>query len=355
MRKEEKEMYMRRCLELAARGKGNTYPNPMVGSVLVVDGKIIGEGYHKQAGCSHAEVVAIEQVKDKSLLRKATLFVNLEPCSHYGKTPPCAERIVREGIPHVVIATRDTNSKVSGKGIAIMKANGVKVEEGLLSEETRKLNAGFFAFQEHQRPHLVLKWAQTLDGFLDYNRHANEPPEIHWITNELAKTIVHKWRAEFQAILVGAKTVVNDDPQLTVRNWYGKNPLRVVLDPERLVSFNARIFDAEAETLYITDLKKKGTFIEKSDIVYAYIDFNESIYSQLFAIFYKLGVQTCIIEGGAQTLQYFLDEQLWDEIHLWVGERFFHKGLRAPELSGDTKSTMLRFGQSTLAVHCKQK
>jgi len=354
MRKEEKEIYMRRCLELAARGKGNTYPNPMVGSVLVVDGKIIGEGYHRQAGCSHAEVEAIEQVEDKALLRKATLFVNLEPCSHYGKTPPCADRIVREGIPHVIIGTRDTSSKVSGKGIAIMKANNVKVEEGILAEESRKLNAGFFTFQEHKRPHLVLKWAQTLDGFLDYHRSANEPPEIHWITNQMAKTVVHKWRAEFQAILVGANTVVNDDPQLTVRNWYGKNPLRVVLDPERLVGANARIFDAEAETLYITDLKRKGSFIEKAEIVYAYIDFNQSIYSQLFAIFYKLGVQTCIIEGGAQTLQYFLDQDLWDEIHLWVGERFFYKGLKAPELSIKTESTMLRFGQSTLAVHLKQ-
>ena len=353
MRKEEKERYMLRCLELAVLGRGNTYPNPMVGSLLVVDGKIISEGFHRKAGCSHAEVMAIEQVKDKSLLRRATLFVNLEPCSHYGKTPPCAERIVREGIPHVVIGTRDTSSKVAGKGIAIMKANGVKVEEGVLEQRSRRLNAAFFTYQEKQRPQLVLKWAQTLDGFIDYERTANEAPEIHWITNELAKTVVHKWRSEFQAILVGANTVVNDNPRLTVRNWHGRNPLRVVLDPDRRVSFRAHVFDSAAETLYITDLKQKGAFDELPEVVTHYIHFEEPIAAQLFALFYKLGVQNCIVEGGAQTLQYFLDEQLWDEIHLWVGERLFYQGLKAPVLTVASEATQLRFGKSTLVVHTK--
>ncbi|MFO7939430.1 MAG: bifunctional diaminohydroxyphosphoribosylaminopyrimidine deaminase/5-amino-6-(5-phosphoribosylamino)uracil reductase RibD [Bacteroidales bacterium] len=353
MRKEEKELYMRRCLELASLGRGNTYPNPVVGSVLVADGRIIGEGFHRKAGCSHAEVVAIDQVQDKALLRRATLFVNLEPCSHYGKTPPCAERIVREGIPHVIIGTRDTSSKVAGKGIAILKANGVKVEEGILAEASRKLNAAFFTYQEKKQPQLVLKWAQTLDGFIDYERSINEAPEIHWITNELAKTVVHKWRSEFQAILVGANTVINDNPRLTVRNWYGKNPLRVVLDPDCRVSYGAHVFDSAAETLYITDLRQKGQFPELPKVVTHYIDFGEPIGAQLFAIFYKLGVQTCIVEGGAQTLQYFLDEDLWDEIHLWIGERFFYQGLKAPVLNSKSTTKELRFGQSTLVVHTK--
>jgi len=344
---------MQRCLELAALGRGNTYPNPMVGSVIVVDDVIIGEGYHHKAGFAHAEVNAIDSVRDKSLLHKATMYVTLEPCSHYGKTPPCAERIVKEGIPMVVIGTRDTSAKVSGKGIGILKENGVEVIEGVLPESCRQLNGGFFTYQENERPYIVLKWAQTLDGFIDICRDSSESPEIHWITNQVAKTVVHKWRSEFQAIVVGANTVINDNPQLTVRNWYGKHPLRVVLDPEQTVSFGSKVFDDSAETLYVTDQKSQGSFPEKENVVYEYLDFNENFYSQLFAIFYKLGVQTCIVEGGAQTLQNFIDEQLWDEVHLWVGNGFFYQGLKGPRVNTEESSTVLSFGDSKLCLFRK--
>ena len=209
------EKYMFRCLELAQKGKGNTSPNPLVGSVIVHNGRIIGEGYHRKCGEPHAEINTINSVKDKSLLKESTLFVNLEPCSHYGKTPPCAVKIAELKIPRVVIGIKDLSAKVNGKGIAILKKAGVKVITGILEKDSYELNRRFFTYHQEKRPYIILKWAQTRDGFIDKERNNSNFPEINWITNEISKSLVHKWRTEEDGILIGKETAQKDNPQLT--------------------------------------------------------------------------------------------------------------------------------------------
>ncbi len=327
------EKYMQRCIELAKLGLGNTAPNPMVGSVIVHNNKVIGEGYHKKYGESHAEVNAINSVKDKSLLKKSTIYVNLEPCSHYGKTPPCANLIANVGIPNVVIGGVDTAAHVSGGGIKILKEAGSNVLTGVLEKESRELNRRFFTFQEKKRPYIILKWAQTKDGFIDIKRTNKSPTQPTWITNEYSKVLVHKWRSEEQAILVGTNTVLNDNPSLTTRNWEGKNPTRIILDREMRLADGFNVFNSEAETLLITDIKhlaKKKAF--GNNIGIKFVNFNNEFYSQLFQVLIEKSIQSVIIEGGATVLNSFIRNELWDEARIFIGEKEFKKGLKAPTM-----------------------
>lgn len=331
------EKYMQRCLDLASLGFGNTAPNPMVGSVIVYKNRIIGEGYHHRAGEPHAEVNAIHAVKDKGLLQKSVLYVNLEPCSHYGKTPPCANLIAQLKIPEVVIGTKDTASHVSGKGIEILKNAGSNVKVGILEKECRELNKRFFTFHENRRPYIILKWAETQDRFLDVSRNKNHPVQPTWITNEYSKTLVHKWRSEEQAILVGTNTAKYDNPLLTTRNWPGKNPLRIVFDRKLELSSGLKIFNAETETLVIADIKAKHLtkkYLNKK-ISIEFLDFNKRFEEQLMKVLLDKNIQSLIIEGGEKVLNFFIEKKLWDEARVFTGNIFFIKGVNAPKIKGE--------------------
>ncbi|MGM0647560.1 MAG: bifunctional diaminohydroxyphosphoribosylaminopyrimidine deaminase/5-amino-6-(5-phosphoribosylamino)uracil reductase RibD [Bacteroidota bacterium] len=318
--------YMRRCLELARMGEGKTAPNPMVGSVIVYQGRIIGEGYHHHYGEAHAEVNAIEAVKDKRQLQESTLYVNLEPCSHYGKTPPCSDRIIQEGIPRVVIGTTDSNSLVGGKGIEKMQKAGLDVHVGVLEEECHYLNRSFFTYHQHQRPYVILKWAQTIDGFMDKKRSLSESPHVNWITGERLKVLVHRWRAVHPAILVGSVTALNDNPALTVREWVGENPLRLVVDEENTLPSHLQLFDQQVPTIVFSQKAKA----DKKNLRHIQLDFAAPIASQVLQYLYQQQIQSLIVEGGRKMLETFIREGLWDEIRVLSGDKFFYSGLKAP-------------------------
>ncbi len=323
----EHERYMQRCLDLAGHGLGTTYPNPLVGSVIVHNGRIIGEGFHHRSGEPHAEVLAIRSVKEKNLLKKATLYVNLEPCAHYGKTPPCAGLIVKTGIPRVVIGTIDTTEKVSGKGIRIMQEGGVEVLTGILEQESRFVNRRFFTYHEKKRPYIILKWAESADGYLDEKRlPGQEGP--NWISGPLGRQLVHKWRSEEQAILVGRKTALIDDPALTAREWYGRNPLRLVIDRELTLPATLQLFDEEAPTIIFNNLRtEKHTHPEPVKI-----NFSRPLLPQILGELFQRQIQSLMVEGGAYTLQQFITAGLWDEARVFRGNRYFHAGVKAPAL-----------------------
>ena len=304
------EKYIKRCIELAKNGLGTTYPNPMVGSVIVLNDIIIGEGWHKKAGEPHAEVNAINSVDDKSLLKSATIYVSLEPCSHFGKTPPCSHLIVEKEIKNVVIGIVDSNSKVSGKGVKYLKDNGCNVTVGVLESECFKLNKRFFTFHNKKRPYIILKWAETTDGYVAPKSKKEQKPV--WITNTYSRQLVHKWRAEEHAILVGYNTVMEDNPSLTTRNWNGKNPIRVILDKTETLSKNLKVFDTKAQTLLIKETSAEG------------------ISNKL----YKANINSIIIEGGLKTLQLFIDAGLWDEARVFTGNSYFNEGVKAPKIKG---------------------
>ncbi len=331
---------MRRCVELARRGLGTTYPNPLVGAVIVADGKIVGEGFHHHSGGPHAEVVAVQVVQEKGLLKKATLYVNLEPCAHHGKTPPCAEMIVREGIPRVVVGTLDTTDKVSGKGVKIMQEGGVEVVTGVLEEEARYVKRRFFTFHEKKRPYIILKWAESADGFLDEERlPGQEGP--NWISGPLGRQAVHRWRTQEQAILVGRKTALIDDPALTAREWWGRNPLRLVIDRELSLPPTLQLFDDEAPTIIFNTLRsERHTHPEPVKI-----DFSQPIIPSILEELYARQIQSLIVEGGAYTLQQFIEAELWDEARVFKGERYFHKGVMAPAL-GRQPAEIVRLADS---------
>jgi diaminohydroxyphosphoribosylaminopyrimidine deaminase/5-amino-6-(5-phosphoribosylamino)uracil reductase len=295
------ELYMQRCLQLAALGLGKTSPNPMVGAVIVHNGKIIGEGYHHQCGQAHAEVNAINSVKNMELLKESTLYVNLEPCSHFGKTPPCADAIIRYGIPKVVIGSIDYHDKVNGNGVRKLREAGVEVVENVCKSDCEELNKRFFTFHQQHRPYIILKWAQTRDGYMDIDR-SDSPASTYWITNPALKVLVHKWRSEEDAILVGYNTMRNDRPQLTTREYPGKDPQRFVMQ---------RGTDVIAKLPY-TPLSEKA----------------EEAIQQL----YDLKIQSVIIEGGKKTLEKFLEIGLWDEARILVGNQCWGKGLKAPKI-----------------------
>lgn len=338
------EKYIRRCIELAKNGLGTTYPNPMVGSVIVCEGKIIGEGWHKKSGEPHAEVNAVNSVKDKSLLKKSTIYVSLEPCSHFGKTPPCCDLIIENQIPNVVIGTVDPNIKVAGNGIKKLMEAGINVTVGLLENECYELNKRFFTFHEKKRPYIILKWAESQDGFIAPLTKLEQKPV--WITNEFSRQLVHKWRSEEQAILVGTQTVIDDNPKLDVRDWTGKNPKRIVLDQNNRIPENSQIFDNQSETIIFS---KSTTSNPKENSNFEGIDFSQNMASQIIDVLYQHQIQSVIIEGGRQTLQTFIDEKLWDEARIFIGTNSFENGIKAPiiALRNSTKQVV---GNDTLII-----
>lgn len=325
------EKYIKRCIELAKNGLGTTYPNPMVGSVIVLNNTIIGEGWHRKAGEPHAEVHAINSVKNKNLLKEATIYVSLEPCSHVGRTPPCANLIVESGIKNVVIGIVDTNSKVSGAGVKHLKDNGCEVIVGVLEKECFEMNKRFFTYHNKKRPFILLKWAESKDGFVDKLRNENDDNSPNWISNVYSQQLVHKMRAEENAILVGTNTAINDNPSLTARNWSGKNPLRLVIDRQGRIPNDYYLFNGVVRTLVFSEVKNRNDSFGK--VVFENIDFNKNVPQQICDILYKYEIQSVIIEGGAKTLQSFIDENLWDEAFVFIGDDIvFEAGLKAPEI-----------------------
>ena len=304
------EKYISRCINIAKNGLGSTAPNPMVGCVIVYNHKIIGEGFTSPYGGAHAEVNAINSVKDKSLLKEATLYVTLEPCSHYGKTPPCSNLIIEHGIKNVVIGCVDDNKKVAGQGIAKLNKAGCNVIVGVLEEACKEHHKRFFTFHNKQRPYIILKWAETANGLIA-PLHKKEKQPV-WITNQYSRQLVHKWRAEEQAILVGANTVLEDNPSLTTRDWQGKHPIRVVLDKHDKLSKEFKVFDNKSDTIVINETAA------------------EDICNSLF----EANINSVIIEGGAKTLKLFIDSGFWDEARVFIGESFFKEGIAAPKITG---------------------
>jgi diaminohydroxyphosphoribosylaminopyrimidine deaminase / 5-amino-6-(5-phosphoribosylamino)uracil reductase len=329
------EKYMSRCIELAQKGAMEVSPNPMVGCVIVHNGKIIGEGYHKKYGDAHAEVNAIASVKDKELLRQGTMYVSLEPCAHHGKTPPCSDLIVKNRIPKVVIGTTDPFAKVAGKGIEKLKKNGVDVTLNVLQERCLELNKRFFTFHEKKRPYILLKWAQTSDGFIDINRQAENFGEPTWITGTDALVSVHRMRALEDAILVGPRTAEKDNPSLTVRLVEGKNPLRIILDRNLKLSPRLNLFDNSTETLVINAIKNQI----KGNTELVRIDYSKNVLPQILEVLYKKEKLSLIVEGGRKLLQSFIDLGLWDEAHVYNGDILFSDGVPAPQLKGEIVST----------------
>ena len=333
MTKDEK--YIRRCIQLARNGMRNAAPNPMVGAVIVHNDRIIGEGYHARCGEGHAEVNAIRSVKDESLLQESTIYVSLEPCSHYGKTPPCADLIIRKGIPRVVVGCVDPFSLVSGRGIQKLKDAGIDVKVGVLEAECRQLIKRFVTFNTQQRPYITLKWAESADGFIDINREEGQPVVL---STPITSMYVHKQRAEHHAILVGRKTALLDNPSLTTRNWYGKNPVRLVIDKEPTLPTSLKLFDGSAPTWIFTAQDKAST----SQVIYFKLDFSRSILPQILQKLYENKLQALLVEGGSRLLQSFIDEGLWDEIYTEHSAKVLENGVKEPVIPAGYKKNFLR-------------
>ncbi len=343
--------YMFRCLELAELGAGSVAPNPRVGCVIVQHNKIIGEGFHREYGGLHAEVNAIKAVTNPEKLRESTLYVNLEPCAHHGLTPPCSDLIVEKQIPRVVIGTADPFHEVAGRGIKKLKNAGVEVEVGILEKECRTLNKRFFTFHEKKRPYIILKWAQTLDGFIDIDRHTEKYGAPTWITGDLALRLVHKIRSEENAILVGTQTAEKDNPSLTVRHWQGIDPLRILIDKELRLPRSLNLFDGNFETLVFNNLKNE----KKGKTTLVKIDFKQSIIPQLFRELFRQKIQSVIVEGGRQLLQSFIDEGVWDEAHIYFGNKLFYNGIRAPHLRGNLAASEMLDNDKLVLIHNSAK
>jgi len=326
------EKYINRCIQLAQNGLGRTYPNPVVGSVIVHNEVIIGEGWHQKAGEPHAEVNAVNSVKDKSLLPKSTIYVSLEPCSHYGKTPPCSNLIIDCGIKKVVIGTVDPFSEVAGKGIKKLMDAGCEVRVGVLEQECRELNKRFFTFHTKKRPYIILKWAQSSDGFLAPLPLKNAERKPVWITGKYSKQLVHKWRAEEQAIMVGTNTAVADNPQLNTRLWQGNDPVRLVLDKNLRIPTDSHLFDGSVKTIVLTEDPSKKML--SKNVIFETLDFEGALAQQVCEVLSRHEIQSVIIEGGRQTLQTFIDAGLWDEARIFTGKTHFKEGIKAPEITG---------------------
>lgn len=317
------EYFIHRCINLARKGALDVSPNPMVGCVIVNDGEIIGEGYHKEFGKNHAEVNAINSVRDKSALRNSILYVNLEPCCHHGKTPPCTDLIIKNNIQKVVIGCKDTFSKVSGKGIKKLKDNSVDVIYGVLEKDCVELNKRFFCYHIKKRPYIILKWAKSKDNFI---APINQEKPF-WMTSEKSKKLVHSWRAEEDAILVGRKTVVADNPFLTVRKSKGKNPKRIIIDKELLLDIKSNVFDDQADTIVFNNIK--SATIDKTTYLKAdFNNLNEDILNQL----YNRNILSLIVEGGAITINSFIATNLYDEIRVFTADKLLKNGVNSPEL-----------------------
>lgn len=334
------ELFMQRALDLAQLSLGAVSPNPMVGCVIVHNNKIIGEGRHERYGAAHAEVNAVASVVDPLLLSESTVYVNLEPCSHFGKTPPCADMLVKHRVKKVVIANTDPNPLVSGKGIEKLKTAGIEVVTGILETQGRELNKRFLTFMEKKRPYLILKWAETSDGFI-----ARENFDSKWISNEHSRKLVHKWRSEEDAVLVGTGTALHDNPALTVRDWAGRNPVRIVIDRFGKLPQELALFDGSQQTIcYTTHRDESARNLEVVKLPET--DFITAMLDDLF----KRNVQSVIIEGGATTLSQFLKERLWDEARIFTSPEQFGSGIASPKFTGNLMSRESVF-TDTLAIY----
>ena len=344
------EHYIQRCLQLAENGFGRTEPNPYVGAVIVHQDRIIGEGFHERFGGAHAEVNAIAAVSDKQMLKGSTLYVNLEPCSHHGKTPPCADLIIRCGIPRVVIAMQDPNKLVSGNGIQKLTEAGIEVKTGILEQQARWLNRRFITFHSKKRPYVILKWAQTKDGFIDIDRSIPAADlQSNWITGPELKTLVHRWRAQEQAILIGYNTLVNDNPQLTVREWTGRNPQRILVT-DTLPDEHFNIFGDDQKTIVFNPIQNKVT--EKAE--YIKLDFDELLLNNILKTLFEKNICSVMIEGGRQILESFISSGIWDEARVLTGNKMFGKGLPAPVLKGAHENERKEYDKDLMQIFIKQ-
>lgn len=328
------EIFMNRALSLAKKGIKRVAPNPMVGAVIVHDGKIIGEGYHQAFGEPHAEVNAINSVQDQTAFPFSTIYVTLEPCAHFGKTPPCADLIIKKGFKKVVIATIDPSEKVGGKGIERIQEAGIEVEVGILKDEAAKLNKRFFSLHAKKRPYITLKWAETKDGFIGRDKNDSNQAD-NWITNMLSKQLVHQWRAEEMGILVGKTTAMIDNPALTCREVEGINPHRFLIDPSLSVPKEYALFNQDAPTT-IFNLEKSFT---KDNLEFVKVSNPSEIVSELFNYCLKHSIHSLLIEGGANTLQRFIDANLWDEARVFEGNKTFKAGVKGPTLNIEAYKT----------------
>lgn len=340
------EKYMSRCIQLAANGRCNTAPNPMVGAVIVHNGRIIGEGYHIRCGEAHAEVNAINSVKDKELLKNSTIYVSLEPCSHYGKTPPCADLIIKVGIPRIVVGTVDPFPLVAGRGIKKLRDAGREVIVGVLEKEVIELMKRFITFNTLKRPYITLKWAESADGFIDTIRKDGKPIVL---STPLTSMLVHKYRAESQSILVGKKTALLDNPSLTTRNWYGKNPLRLVIDRNLELPHTLNLFDSNVRTIIFNEIKDE---IVNKNLEYKKISFSKDVTLEIMNTLYSEKIESIIIEGGAFTLEYFIKKGLWDDVFIEKSIVKINDGVKAPKIEHfASKNSSLRFGKEI--IHMK--
>ncbi|MDT7830641.1 bifunctional diaminohydroxyphosphoribosylaminopyrimidine deaminase/5-amino-6-(5-phosphoribosylamino)uracil reductase RibD [Pricia sp. S334] len=344
------QKYMSRAIQIGRSGLGPTAPNPMVGAVIVHDGQLIGEGYTSAFGGPHAEVNAIDSVADKTLLKRSTLYVTLEPCSHFGKTPPCADLIIEHRIPTVVVGLKDPHKKVAGQGIEKLRRAGVQVITGILEPECREHHKRFLTYHEKKRPYILLKWAETEDGFIapdPIERHEN--PEPFWISTPYSRQLVHRWRSEEQAILVGTTTVWDDNPKLDVRLWTGESPLRVILDRNLKIQGDYHVLDGSHPTLILTEVEETSRYLDHLE--YRILDFSKEVTPQICSILYEYGILSVLVEGGAQTLQSFGNAGLWDEIRLFTGTSSFKKGLKAPTIPGKSVVSKKNIGSDVLRMY----
>ncbi|MFP4662944.1 MAG: bifunctional diaminohydroxyphosphoribosylaminopyrimidine deaminase/5-amino-6-(5-phosphoribosylamino)uracil reductase RibD [Bacteroidales bacterium] len=339
------EIYLRRCLDIAKSGLGHVSPNPLVGAVIVKDDCIIGEGYHQKIGEAHAEVNAIASVKQQEDLKSSTIYVNLEPCVHHGKTPPCTDLIIRKGISRVVIGMTDPNPQVSGRGVAKLRNHGVEVITGVLEKEAVELNRRFVTFFTEKRPYIILKWAETRDGFIDVKRTVDRNSYPSWITNKFGKLLVHKWRSEEDAFMVGTHTAIMDNPQLTVREWTGRNPLRVTIDYDGKLPEDLFLFNDEADSIVFTDKIKVATGRLKR----LKISSRQDNIEEIVRLLYQQNQQSLVVEGGAELLNSFIRKGLWDEARIFTGDHYFGEGVEAPRIKG-IKTHYKQFGNSELKI-----
>lgn len=322
------ETYMYRCLQLASKGLGRVSPNPLVGSIIVYNDQIIGQGYHFEYGGSHAEVNAIQSVENKSLLPESTLYVNLEPCSHYGKTPPCADLIIHYRFKKVVIGTQDPFPEVAGKGIQRLRNAGIEVEVGVLEEECSLLNRRFFTYHLLQRPYIILKWASSLDGYLSPGNHKPENRNNWWITGKIASVLVHKWRSEEDCIMVGTNTLLTDDPALNVREWFGADPLRLIIDMHLKIPLSSNVMRENGSVVILNSLKDE---VQRNRI-YRKVPEGDELIPAMLKILHSMEKQSILVEGGGNILNQFLRNGIWDEARVLTGNVFFGKGIDAPKI-----------------------
>lgn len=338
--------YMARCIQLAYNGKGCVSPNPMVGAVIVYEGRVIGEGYHRCYGKAHAEVNAIRSVKDERLLAQSTLYVNLEPCSHYGKTPPCSKLIIEKKIPRVVVGTLDPFPEVAGRGVAMLRAAGVQVNVGILEEEALELNKRFFYFHKNRSPYIILKWAETADGFMDRRRTNPALPPL-FISTPSSQRLVHKLRSEVDAIMVGRNTAYLDNPALTVRKWEGKNPVRVLVDRKLKISATSKLYDGSAPTLIFTETLPGETF---PNVDFVQIDPDENGLSRVKTELYRRGIQSLLVEGGPLLLNEFIRQGV-NEIRVETSNFCIGEGVPAPDLRHMPVKRTLQAGDSLIRYY----